>query len=101
MVYLCDDGLVCIIKHLIYTISRHLDNVSNIYNLYFEVMVSHSYPSELQLNRASAADTGLIFGYKSISNGVVHPKLKKTVMSDFDIGNFQFLDGKLPSRTSY
>ena len=56
MISFCDDNQVDIIETF-NTTCRYPDNVSHIDNLYFEVMVSHIYPSELQLNRASAADT--------------------------------------------
>ena len=32
------------------TTSRYLDDILNINNVYFDTMVSHIYPSELQLN---------------------------------------------------
>ena len=38
------------------TTSRYLDDILNIYNVYFENMVSQIYPSELQLNKANASD---------------------------------------------
>ena len=37
--------------------SPYLDDVLNIDNPYFEHMVGHIYPSELQLNKASSSDT--------------------------------------------
>ena len=39
------------------TTSRYLDNILNIYNVYFEYMVNQVYPSELQLNKANTSDT--------------------------------------------
>ena len=36
--------------------SRYLDNLLNINNPYFEVMVNQIYPSELQLNKANTSD---------------------------------------------
>ena len=33
------------------TISRYLDDILNIYNIYFDNMVSQIYPAELQLNK--------------------------------------------------
>ena len=37
------------------TTSRYLDNILNIYNVYFDNMVSQIYPSELQLNKANTS----------------------------------------------
>ena len=34
------------------TSSRYLDDILNINNAYFEIMVSQMYPPELQLNKA-------------------------------------------------
>ena len=43
-----------------------------------------------------------IYIYKCISNGTVSTKIyDKWDDSDFDIDNFPFLDGDVPSRTSY
>ena len=41
--------------------SRYLDDILNIYNVYFDNMVSQIYPSELQLNKANASDTEAVF----------------------------------------
>ena len=38
------------------TKSRYLDDILNIKNVYFDNMVSHIYPSELQLNKANTSD---------------------------------------------
>ena len=35
------------------TTSRYLDDILNINNVYFDIMVSQIYPSELQLNKAN------------------------------------------------
>ena len=43
------------------TTSRYLDDNSNIYNVYFDNMVSQIYPSELQLNKANTFDTKAAF----------------------------------------
>ena len=43
------------------TTSRYLDDILNINNVYFDNMVSQIYPSELQLNKAIAADTKPLF----------------------------------------
>ena len=39
------------------SISRYLDDLLNIDNPYFEQMVDHIYPTELQLNKVNFADT--------------------------------------------
>ena len=38
------------------TTSRYLDDTLNINNVYFDTMVSQTYPSELQLNKANTSD---------------------------------------------
>ena len=43
------------------TTSRYLDDILNIYNVYFDNMVSQIYPSELQLNKANTSDTEAAF----------------------------------------
>ena len=72
--------------------SRYLDDLLNIDNPYFEGMVNQIYPPELNLNKANTSDTEAPFLdlHLSISNGF-----------DFDIVNFPFLDGDVPSRPSY
>ena len=42
--------------------SRYLDDLLNIDNTFFDSMVNHIYPSDLQLNKANVSDTGLIIG---------------------------------------
>ena len=77
--------------------SRYLDEVLNIDNPYFEGMVNHTYPPELQLNKAPFLDLHL-----SISNGFVSSKIyDKRDDFDFDIVNFPFLDGDVSRSTSY
>ena len=39
------------------TTSRYLDDILNIYNVYFDNMVSQIYPSEPHLNKVNASDT--------------------------------------------
>ena len=53
--------------------SRYLDDLLNIYNPYFELMVGHIYPTELQLNKANSSDTEAPFLdlNLSITNGIV------------------------------
>ena len=79
--------------------SRYLDDLLNIDNPYFEGMVNRIYPPELQLNKANTSDTEAPFLdlHLSISNGLVSSKLyDKLDDFDFDIVNFQFLDGDVP-----
>ena len=84
--------------------SRYLDDLLNIDNPYFEVMVNRIYPPELQLNKANTSDTEAPFLdlHLSISNGFVSSKIyDKCDDFDFDIVNFPFLDGDVPRSTSY
>ena len=86
------------------TTSRYLDDSLNINNVYFDNMVSHIYPSELQLNKANASDTEAAFLdlHLSISNDIVSTKIyDKRDDFDFKIVNFPFLDGDVPRSTSY
>ena len=82
--------------------SRHLDDLLNIHNPYFEGMVNRIYPSELQLNKANTSDIEAPFLdlHLSISNGLVSSKIYDK-RDDFDIVNFPFLDGDVPRSTSY
>ena len=59
------------------TTSRYLDDIFNIYNVYFDNMVSQIYPSELQLNKANTSDTEAAFLdlHLSISSDVVSTKM--------------------------
>ena len=43
------------------TTSRYLDDILNIYNVYFDNMVSQIYPPELQRNKATTSDTEATF----------------------------------------
>ena len=43
------------------SISRYLDDLLNIDNTFFDSMVNHIYPSELQLNKANVSDTEASF----------------------------------------
>ena len=77
--------------------SRYLDDLLNIDNPYFEGMVSHIYPPELQLNKANTSDTEAPFFYLhlSILNRFVSSKIyDKRDDFDFDIVNFTFFDVK-------
>ena len=59
------------------TASRHLDDILNINNIYFDNMVSQIYPSELQLNKGntSATKTSFLDLRLSISNNIFSTKL--------------------------
>ena len=62
-------------------------------------MVSHSYHSELQLNKANVSDTEASFLdlHLSISDGFVKTKnYDKRDDFDYYIVNFPFLDGDVP-----
>ena len=83
--------------------SRHLDDLLNIDNPYFEGMASQIYPAELQLNKANTSDTEAPFLdlHLSIVDRFVSSKIyDKRGDFDFDIVNLPFLDGDV-SRTSY
>ena len=76
MMSLSDDKQADVIDAFI-TTSRYLDNILNIYNVYFDNMVSQIYPSELQLNKANTSDTEAAFLdlHLSISNDIVSTKI--------------------------
>ena len=81
--------------------SRYLDDLLNIDNPYFEGMVNHIYPSELQLNKANTKALFLDL-HLSISNGFVSSKIyDKRYDFDFDIVNLPLFDGDVPHSTSY
>ena len=72
--------------------SRYLDDLLNIDNNFFDSMVNHIYPSELQLNKANVSDAEASFLdlHLSISDGFVKTKIyDKPDDFDFDIVNFQ------------
>ena len=86
------------------TTSRFLDDNLNIYNVYFDNILSQIYPSELQLNTANTSDTEAAFLdlNLSISNDIVSTKIyDKRDEFDFEIVNYPFLDGGVPYSTSY
>ena len=85
------------------SISRYLDDLLNIDNNFFNCMVNHIYPSELQLRKPNVSDTEASFldFHLSILDGFVKTKfLDKRDDFDFDIVNFPFLDGDVPRSTS-
>ena len=84
--------------------SRYLDDLLNIDIPYFEQMVGHIYPTELQLNKANYSDTEAPFSDLNllITNGIVSSKLfDKRDDYNFEIVNFLFLDGDIPRSPSY
>ena len=75
------------------TTSRYLDDILNINNVYIDSMISHIYPSELQLNKANTSDNEAAFLdlHLSISNDIVSTKIyNKRDDFDFEIVNFPF-----------
>ena len=67
-------------------------------------MVGQIYPSKLQINQANTFDREATFLdlHLSISNDIVPTKIyDKWDDFDFEIVNFPFLDGDVPSSTSY
>ena len=83
---------------------RYLGGLLNIDNNFFDSMVNHIYPSELQLNKTNVPNTeALILDlHLSISDGFVKTKIDdKRDDFDFDIVNFPFLDGDVSRSTSY
>ena len=86
------------------TTSRYLYDILNIYNVYFDNMVSQIYPSEFQLNKAYTSGTEVTFLdlHLSISNDIVSTKIyDKRDNFDFEIVNFQSLDSDVPRSSSY
>ena len=84
--------------------SRYLDDLLNIDNNFFDSMVDHIYPSELQLRKVKVLDTKASFLdlHLSISDGFVKTKIfDKRDDFDFDIVNFPFLDADVARSTSY
>ena len=96
--------LMSLMRLTLHPESRYLDDILNINNVYFDNMVSQIYPSELQLNTANTSDTEAAFLdlHLSISNDIGSTKINdKRDDFDFEIFNFQFLDGDVPRSTSY
>ena len=84
--------------------SRYFDVLLNIDKPYLDGMVTQMCPTELQLNKATSADTEAAFLdlHLSISHGFVSSKIyNKRNDFDFDIVNFPFLDGDVPRGHSY
>ena len=61
----------------LHSISRYLDDLVNIDNIYFEQMINRIYPAEFQLNKANSSDTEapILHLNLSISNGILSIKI--------------------------
>ena len=84
--------------------SRYLDDLLNGDSNFFDSLVNHIYPSELQLNKTNVSDTEASFLdlHLIISDGFVETKIfDKRDDFNFGIVNFPFLDGDVPRSTSY
>ena len=64
--------------------SRYLDDLLNIDNNFFDIMVNRIYPSELQLNKANVSDAEASFLNLHISDSFVKTKIYDK-RDDFDI----------------
>ena len=103
MMSLFDDKQADVIDAL-NTTSRYLDDSLTINNVHFDNMVSQIYLLELQLNTANTSGTEATFLdlHLSISDDIVYTKIyDKRDDFDFEIVNFQFLDGDFIRSTSY
>ena len=81
-----------------------IDDLLNIDNPYFEQMVVQIYPTELQLNKTNSSDTEASFLdlNLSITICIVSSKIyDKRDDFNFEIVNFPFLDGDVPSSLSF
>ena len=85
MMSLSDDKQADNIQDVFNTISRYLDDILNIDNVYFDNMVSQINPSELLLNKADTSYTEAAFLdlHLSISNDIVSSKIYDND-NDFD-----------------
>ena len=84
--------------------SRYLDDLLNMDNNFFDIMVNRMYPSELQLNKANVSDAEASFLdlHLSISDGFVETKIYDNRDDfDFDTVNFPFLADAVPRSASY
>ena len=80
--------------------SRYLEDLLNSDNTYFDGFISQIYPPELQLNKVNSSDTKAAFLdlHLSIVDGVFSCIIyDKRDDFDFEIVNFPFLDGDVPS----
>ena len=65
------------------TAPRHLDDIFNINNVYFDNMVSQIYPSELKLNKANDTESAFLDLHLSISYDIVSTNIYDK-RDDFD-----------------
>ena len=97
------DNQVDVIEAFILT-SKYFNDLLNMDNPYFEVMVAQIYPPELPLNKANTAYTEANFFDLPlpIANGFLSSKIyNKRDDFDFYIVCFPSLDGDVPRRASY
>ena len=102
MLSLSDDNQMEVIEAFDST-SWYLDDQVSMDNNFFDSMVSHIYPSILQLNKASQIPRPH-FSINIHQYRMVLLRLKiydKLDDFDFDIVTFPFLDGDVPRSTSY
>ena len=76
MMFLSYDKQADIIEAL-NTISRYLDDILNVNNIYFDYLVRKIYPAELQSNKANTSDTEALFMnlHLFISNDIFSTKI--------------------------
>ena len=91
MLSLSDNNQTDIIE-VFNTTSRHLDDLLNVDNPYFEQMVGQIYPTELQLYKLNSADIEAP-GLELVNN--------KRDDFNFEIVNFPVLDADVPRSPSY
>ena len=85
-------------------ISRYLDNILNINNVYFDNMVSQIYPLELQLNKANTSYTEAAVLILAFVHQIIlfQPQFMINVtIFVFEIVNSPFFDDDVPGSTSY
>ena len=98
------DGNQADINEAFNSSSRYLDYLLNINNPYFEGLVNHIYPPELQLNKANTSDTEALFLdlHPSISNSFISANIyDKRDDFEFDIVHVPVWYGNVPHRPSY
>ena len=103
MLSISDDNKSEVIETFTST-SQYLDGLFNVDNNFFDSMVNHIYPSELQSHKANVSDTeaSILEFQLCISDGFVMVKfLIKRDYFYLDIVNLQVLDGDVPRSTSY
>ena len=82
--------------------SRYLDDLLNIDNTFFDSMVNHIYPSDLQLNKLMSQIPRPHFWIYVYLYRMLKTKIfDKRDDFDFDIKDFSFLDVDIPRSTSY